>query len=1407
MEETELNRGLARLAGKPGSVGGANSRSVVGGGCLIGPDVVLTCAHVVEKALGVPGLGASLQDRPTEAVFVDFPHWPEAKPIKAFVVEGGWFPPDGERGDVAVLKLQGRPPAGARHPPFRRPPSMMDHGFHVEGFPDRIGDAWAVGLIRGETHGGSWVQLETTSAAGHEIETGFSGAPVWDDEVEAVVGIVVIVETDSSARAARMIPMSALARMWPPLKQRIGWRLRFETGELRRHWGPRARGLQRGRNSNSPWLFTGRVRAMRAIVEWLGQGDGQSGLIVTGGPGSGKSAVISRVVTLADDHLRNETPTDSAPAGTLPEPGAIDVAVQAKGKTLDMVVAKIAGGLDLRAGSAEDLVAELADGERPRTIVVDALDEAIDTTGIATRLLQPLATDGRDAGIKVLIGTRSGHNSSLLRKLIGMKIIDLDDRDEFLDDQDLVDYVRSFLLEGGGARPSPYAGQGQLAGRVAQAIARRAAPSFLLAQLVSHSLLARREVVDLTQHDWERGIPDDVGSVMEEYLSRFGEHERRVRDLFRPLAFAEGAGLPREDGLWATVAAGLAQRSYADDDVAWLLDSPAADYLVEGGGEAGRSGPFRLYHDVLAEYLRSVEDRGEAAIHGSWVEILLERLPRRAGGEPDWKAAGAYTRVHLAAHAAKAGRLDELLTDPGFLLAAEPARLVRALPNAASEDAVLAAGVFRRAAAQIRDCAPDEAASYLGLHAYQADAADLARRVGELGIERRWATRWARWLAPDAYLAIGQHGADVTAIAACVVDEVPIAVSGGDDGTLRIWNLIASQAISPALEAHKGRISAIATGTVDDEPVAVSGGLDHKLCMWDLRSGTRLGDPLSGHERPVTQVAMGELDGSPIAISASWDNTLCVWDLDARKLLGEPIRAHSRGATAVALGDLDGTPIAVSAGYETVRLWDLHSRQALHREPLRRHLGGVSAVALGSLDGKPIAVSAGWDQRLWAWDLRAYAPLGEDPIGSHAGGITAVAFDDEAGPAVVSGAEDGTVRTWDLHTGDSQAIEVGAAVFAVALGTVEGQRVAVCGGEGGSVRVWDLQARSPSTASGTARGRLTSVATNDKDLATVATGGDDGTVSTWDRDGQMIAQLEGGSPVFAVAIAGLDDRQMLLSGGWDGVIWMSDARSREPVRETLGRQSAWIAALATGELAGRPIAASGGADGSLRMWDLRTREQLAELPGHDGTITGVQIAEVAGAPLAVTSSTDGTVCAWYLADTRPQPTLLGAHCDEALAVAFGTVDGVPVAVSGGLDGAVRIWDLQGRELHRLETHSASVTAVALMDAGGGPLVIAGGDNGYLRVWNPRDGATSSIEIGSPISGLAAGEGTTCITACTRGLAVIDLLEGTQSCVRRDLPRSGGAVTGIARAVEISPKDWSSTRRGGTRRARSSTTTR
>lgn len=75
--------------------------------------------------------------------------------------------------------------------------------------------------------------------------------------------------------------------------------------------------------------FTGRHRALAAITGWLDAPVNPQPLIVTGDPGSGKTAVLGVVAALADPKRRPTVPRDDFPANAIPRQDAIDVAIYA----------------------------------------------------------------------------------------------------------------------------------------------------------------------------------------------------------------------------------------------------------------------------------------------------------------------------------------------------------------------------------------------------------------------------------------------------------------------------------------------------------------------------------------------------------------------------------------------------------------------------------------------------------------------------------------------------------------------------------------------------------------------------------------------------------------------------------------------------------------------------------------------------------------------------------------------------------------------------------------------------------------------------------------------------------------------------------------------------------------------
>jgi WD40 repeat protein len=117
---------------------------------------------------------------------------------------------------------------------------------------------------------------------------------------------------------------------------------------------------------------------------------------------------------------------------------------------------------------------------------------------------------------------------------------------------------------------------------------------------------------------------------------------------------------------------------------------------------------------------------------------------------------------------------------------------------------------------------------------------------------------------------------------------------------------------------------------VNDRQVALTGGEDGMLRVWDLRDGKPYGKPMRGHAGPIWAVAFGTLSGRPIALTGGEDKTARVWDLATRRQLGAPFIGHTDRIWTVALGmlgvsgPLGGRPVAITGGRdETIRLWSL----------------------------------------------------------------------------------------------------------------------------------------------------------------------------------------------------------------------------------------------------------------------------------------------------------------------------------------------------------------------------------------------------------------------------------------------------------------------------------------------------
>jgi hypothetical protein len=230
----------------------------VGAAFLISPDTLLTCAHVVTAALGLPaGAGA-----PDALVTLEFPLTAPDTRRHAVVVKEAWQPERAdESGDIAVLRLVEPRPEGTHPVRLVRSDQLWGHGCRTFGFPNGHG-SWFSGELRGEVRSGWW-QLVAEGERGYPIERGFSGAPLWDERLHGVVGMAVAFDKDPRRRAGFMIPTRLLPAP-PPSPERPGrWRRIFGRPDQPRPDQPRPR---RGRLTVALLVLAVAVLVLTALV-------------------------------------------------------------------------------------------------------------------------------------------------------------------------------------------------------------------------------------------------------------------------------------------------------------------------------------------------------------------------------------------------------------------------------------------------------------------------------------------------------------------------------------------------------------------------------------------------------------------------------------------------------------------------------------------------------------------------------------------------------------------------------------------------------------------------------------------------------------------------------------------------------------------------------------------------------------------------------------------------------------------------------------------------------------------------------------------------------------------------------------------------------------------------------------
>ncbi len=486
----------------------------------------------------------------------------------------------------------------------------------------------------------------------------------------------------------------------------------------------------------------------------------------------------------------------------------------------------------------------------------------------------------------------------------------------------------------------------------------------------------------------------------------------------------------------------------------------------------------------------------------------------------------------------------------------------------------------------------------------------------------------------------GPHGDDVNAVRwspdashlACVMDHL--------DSTIRIWPM--NGGASTALNGHESGVFAVAFDPTGTRVATVAE--DSTARIWDVASGAQLhilhhpGDPEALDWSPDgTVIVTGCDDG----IARVWDPStgLLIRELSDASAAVRFIRFDATGAR-VLIGSYDATMRAYGCG-----TWSLIEsyRQAFQWE----RAGGFTnnGIVIGSFGAGPLE----------------YPPTGKPMELTY--GINAIA---SKNGRLLVGRDDG--RVVDVLRAEILT-QHNTIVNTVAISP--DNRSVASGDYRGGVRVTPLQpGDGPAIVTRTADGGpVNSIAWNPRGN-TFYSGGYDGCVRTWQRDGTCTATFDAHhGPIKSLAWSA--SARLLIAGSSDGSLsaWQDGQEAWRASTDDL----VLVNAVACADDAGIVVSAS--RDLRVRIWDAATGALIETLgQGHRKSVKAVAVSS--DGKLILSGSYDGTAIVWHRGQRGWQWTPLRLHGKPGVpAVALGE----GALFTAGWNGTVGHWDLNGHQ--------------------------------------------------------------------------------------------------------------------------------
>ncbi len=441
-----------------------------------------------------------------------------------------------------------------------------------------------------------------------------------------------------------------------------------------------------------------------------------------------------------------------------------------------------------------------------------------------------------------------------------------------------------------------------------------------------------------------------------------------------------------------------------------------------------------------------------------------------------------------------------------------------------------------------------------------------------------------------------------------------ILASGGDDGTIMIWDLATQRALTTITNPQTfASIYSIAFSP--DGKLLAAGDGEGSIILRDTATWTTLEPVMRGHTYNVHSLAFS-LDGTRL-VSGGADGRVIVWNVATHELEKMTPTPHTDWVWDVAISP-DNRTVASGGRDKKLILWDIESENPLTATlVLTDGLPILTSVAFnrdkehlllataGAGTGYPIMV---WEMQ--PWQQTHTRPTNKSFRSTHTGTVWGLSFSPVDDQVLVSSSESGTVRVWQLK--NSQDI-TNATLTARSLGIAAGEiglfRLAVSpdgktiatGGFDGLVKLWQTDESNYVIRHQASIRALTLL----NDGRTLAASSEDGAISFWDIDkAQQQSTPHQVVHEQSLKISAISpDGGLLAAPGISNTIVLWDtATGQQVITLTSSITSPLLSLLFS---PGGNRLASGYKNGDLLLWDVQAEKLLAPLSGHPGLVTSL----------------------------------------------------------------------------------------------------------------------------------------------------------------------------------------------------------